>query len=196
MKRAIDCIKSGHDRTEEFPDVYMIIDGYSGKCVRELYTHIGGAPTRLQASTRYIDYEKKGVEVVTPHSIEKNNEAMEVWCKAINEIKMAMGALKALGIPNEDLTNLLPLAYKTKMVWKVNLRTLIHFMQTRLCARAFWEIRELSTDICEALRGYSEEWNEIVESLFVPKCIAAGYCIESKSCGLKPKKEEFFKFKK
>ena len=194
LKRAFDCINSGHDRTEEFPDVYMIIDGYSAKACRELYTHIGGAPTRLQASTRYIDYEKKGVEVVTPHSVANQELAKEAWDETIEAIKTGMSKLKALGIPNEDLTNLLPLAYKTKMVWKVNLRTLIHFMQIRLCSRSFWEIRELSTDICEALRDYSKEWNEIVESLFVPKCIAAGYCIESKSCGLKPKKEEFFKF--
>ena len=40
--RALDCIERGHERTEEFPDVYCVIDGYSAKCVREIYTHIGG----------------------------------------------------------------------------------------------------------------------------------------------------------
>ena len=58
IKRAWDCIESGHGRTEEFTDVYVVIDGYSAACLRELYTHIGGSPTRLQASTRYIDYAK------------------------------------------------------------------------------------------------------------------------------------------
>ena len=55
-KRAIDCIESGHGRVIEFPDVYMELSGYSAKVIRELYTHIGGQPTRLQASTRYINY--------------------------------------------------------------------------------------------------------------------------------------------
>ena len=192
-RRAIECITSGHDRVLEWPTVDLIVDGYSAKCIRETMRHIVGTSV-LQASTRYIDYEKKGVEVVTPHSVANQELAKEAWDETIEAIKTGMSKLKALGIPNEDLTNLLPLAYKTKMVWKVNLRTLIHFMHMRLCSRAYWEIRELSTDICEALRAYSEEWNEIVESLFVQKCIAAGYCIESKSCGLKPKKEEFFKF--
>ena len=114
ITRAIDCIKSGHGRVEELPDVYLVIDGWSAKMMRELYTHIGGSPTRMQASTRYIDYEK-GFDVITPPSIESNNDAMEVWCKAMNDIKMAMGALKALGIPKEDYTNLLPLAYQSKM---------------------------------------------------------------------------------
>jgi thymidylate synthase (FAD) len=35
IKRAWDCIDSGHERAEEFPDIYMVIDGYSAKCLRE-----------------------------------------------------------------------------------------------------------------------------------------------------------------
>lgn len=56
-KRGIDCLENEHGRTFEFPDVYAVLDGYSARVIREWYTHIGGAPTRLQASTRYIDYE-------------------------------------------------------------------------------------------------------------------------------------------
>ncbi len=196
IKRAWDCIDSGHERTEEFPDIYMVIDGYSAKCLRELYTHIGGAPTRLQASTRYIDYEKKGVPVITPISILRNAEALRTWNGAIEEIKSAMSKLKDLGIPNEDVTNLLPLAYESKMVWKVNLRTLVHFMQKRLCTRAYWEIRNLSVDICEALSKYSEEWEDIVRALFVPECEFFGYCREAKSCGRMIKKEDLLKLSK
>lgn len=55
--RGIDCLESGHGRTFEFPDVYLTLEGYSARVIREWYTHIGGLPTRLQASTRYIDYE-------------------------------------------------------------------------------------------------------------------------------------------
>ena len=56
-KRGLDCLSNEHGRTIEYPDVYMILDGYSARVIREWYTHIGGSPTRLQASTRYIDYE-------------------------------------------------------------------------------------------------------------------------------------------
>ena len=67
--RGIDCLESGHGRTFEFPDVYLTLEGYSARVIREWYTHIGGLPTRLQASTRYIDYEH-GFGYVTPPSIE------------------------------------------------------------------------------------------------------------------------------
>ena len=77
-KRGLDCLSSNHGRTFEFPDVYMIIDGYSARVIREWYTHIGGAPTRLQASTRYINYQK-GFDYITPPKVEKNAEALKIY---------------------------------------------------------------------------------------------------------------------
>ena len=188
IKRALDCIHSGHGRVLEWPNVEVIVEGFSAKMMREAMRHIVGTSV-LQASTRYIDYEK-GFDVVTPPAIESNNDAMEVWCKAMNDIKMAMGALKALGVPKEDYTNLLPLAYQSKMIWKVNLRTLVNFMNMRLCSRAYWEIREFSNMLKKAFMEYSPEWEIICKELFVPKCDAVGYCTEAKCCGRRKTKSE------
>ena len=190
VKRALSCIDDQHGRVEELPDVYVVIDGYSAKCIRELYTHIGGSPTRLQASTRYIDYTSADmIDVVVPHSVEKNQIAKIIWDTAIYNITKAMNDLKNLNIPNEDLTNLLPLAYCTKMVWKVNLRTLINLFNMRLCSRAYWEIRELCDDLKKELSNYSEEWKTL-SKLFTPRCEQLGYCPEKDSCGRKKKKNE------
>ena len=190
VKRALSCIDDQHGRVEELPDVYVAIDGYWAKCIRELYTHIGGSPTRLQASTRYIDYTSADmIDVVVPHSVEKNQIAKIIWDTAIYNITKAMNDLKNLNIPNEDLTNLLPLAYCTKMVWKVNLRTLINFFNMRLCSRAYWEIRELCDDLKKELSNYSEEWKTL-SKLFTPRCEQLGYCPEKYSCGRKKKKNE------
>ena len=71
-KRGLDCIESGHHRVLEYVNVEMVLDGYSARVIREWYTHIGGAPTRLQASTRYINY--KNFEYVIPPTVEKNEE--------------------------------------------------------------------------------------------------------------------------
>ena len=72
-KRGLDCLQSGHGRVMEYVNVEMIIDGYSARVIREWYTHLGGSPTRLQASTRYIDYES-GFDYVIPKSISKDKE--------------------------------------------------------------------------------------------------------------------------
>ena len=189
-RRGLDCIKSGHGRVMEYVNVEMIIDGYSAKVLREYYTHIGGSPTRLQASTRYIDYSKgEGFNYVTPNSIKNNYKVNEDWEKIMKTIDNHIRFWISSGmIPIEDATMALPLAYSSKMVDKRNLRNLIDMSRQRMCSRAYWEYRELFKDICNALREYSDEWKWIVDNLFHAKCDEVGYCTESKSCGRKPKR--------
>ena len=85
MKRAIDCIASGHGRTMEFPDIHLILDGYSARVIREFYTHIGCLPTRLQSSTRYVD--AKSFKYVTPPSVFKNEKAKQVYDETMEHIR-------------------------------------------------------------------------------------------------------------
>lgn len=186
-KRGMDCIISGHGRTWEYPQVYMVIDGYSARVIRELYTHIGGAPTRLQASTRYINYEK-GFDYVVPPGIDKNKEADAIYKKAMNDILHAMQELEKAGIAREDIAMLLPLGMQSKVVLRTNLRNLIDMSHQRLCTRAYWEYRQLMRDMIDALSGYSDEWKYLTEHYFVAKCDVSGFCTEKKSCGRKPKK--------
>ena len=103
-KRGLDCIESEHGRTWEFPDVYAIIDGYSAKVLREWYTHVGGSPTRLQASTRYINYSKNdGFKYVTPPTIKKNTKAYYEWIDTMSYINdMISKFINMYNIPVED----------------------------------------------------------------------------------------------
>lgn len=181
-KRGLDCLNSEHGRTTEFPDVYMILDGYSARVIREWYTHIGGLPTRLQASTRYIDYEH-GFEYVTPPSIKNDDEKHNTYCNAMSKIQDALRELDGLGVPREDSAMLLPLAMTTTVVCKYNLRNLIEMSHQRMCTRAYWEFRQLFGDFAKALSDYSPEWNTIVSGYFKPKCEYLGRCPEKKSCG-------------
>ena len=96
----------------------------SARVIREFYTHIGGAPTRLQASTRYIDYED-GFDYIVPHTIADNPEAREIYVQNMIITAENLRRLDALGIPREDSANLLPLGMTTKMVCKMNFRTLM-----------------------------------------------------------------------
>lgn len=186
-KRGIDCLVSGHGRTWEYPQVYMVLDGYSARVIRELYTHIGGGPTRLQASTRYIDYEN-GFAYVVPPTIANNEEANKIYIHAMDEITAAMQQLEARNIPREDCGMLLPLGMESKVVLRTNLRNLIDMAHQRLCTRAYWEYRRLMSDMMRELSDYSEEWKYLVDHYFVAKCEVAGYCTEKKSCGKLPKR--------
>lgn len=180
IKRALDCIDSGHGRSAEYADVYCIIDGYSARCIRELYTHIVGT-TRLQESTRYVN--ENNFSYYTPPSILQDEDSYGLYADCMKYIKEVYKKLIDNNIPKEDVANILPLGMNTKIVWKINLRALIHFFNMRMCNRAYKEIRDLCHELSKELKAYSDEWNLIGSKYFVPKCTAnEGRCTEKNSC--------------
>ena len=187
-QRGMDCIDSGHGRVLEFVNVEMVLDGYSARVMREWYTHIGGAPTRLQASTRYINYGE--FEYVVPPSIMKNPTAFDLYTATMKTIGQMIKQLEDMDmpVPREDAALLLPLGMTTRVVDKRNLRNLVDMSRQRLCNRAYWEFRVLFHDIMFALKQYSAEWSMLVDTQFMPKCDVTGYCLEKKSCGRRPKR--------
>ena len=195
-KRAISCIKAGHGRVLEYVDVEMVISGASARCLRELYTHIGGSPTRLQSSTRYVS-EEQGFGYYIPPKIENNEELKPIFVEGMENIQKTYNALMARKATKEDAANILPLGMESKMVWKINLRALINFMNRRLCTRALKEIRDLSVEIKNQLAAKNEEWAWIAENLFVPTCEIYKYrnpnlvfCPEQQCCGKHKKIED------
>ena len=185
-KRGLDCIKANHGRALEYVNIETIIDGYSARVIRELYTHIGGAPTRLQASTRYIDYSD--FDYITPSSL-KTDVEKDIYDNVMYVISKAAQALEKRGVPKEDIGLMLPLGMTTRIVDKRNVRNVMDMSRQRLCSRAYWEYRELMKNYLDELSKYSEEWATLIPMIMMPKCDMLGYCPETYSCGRKPKKE-------
>ena len=180
-QRGLDCIKAGHGRVMEFVNVEMIIDGYSARVIREWYTHIGGAPTRLQESTRYVDCEN--FDYYIPPTINNDFVRKTSYISLMALLKRSYQKLIDDGASKEDAAMILPLGMKTKIVDKRNLRNLVDMSRQRMCGRAYIEYRQLFFDISKALSDYSPEWKELVDMLFYPKCKELGYCPEKHSCG-------------
>lgn len=186
-KRGKQCIEDGHGRVEEFPDIIMELDENSIKVMREFYTHIGGLPTRVQESTRYIDMKTRGY--FTPPKITGNPNAEYIYHTRMKMIFEAYEDLVALGIPKEDASMILPLGMKTKIVVKMNTRTLLDMAKVRMCTRAYHEYRKLMNEIKDELSKLSPEWKELTD-MMKPRCEITGYCEEHHSCGRKPKRGE------
>ena len=186
-KRGITCIKNNHGRVLEYVNIEAIFEGYSARVIREWYTHIGGAPTRLQASTRYIDYSD--FDYIIPKSI-KTQEQSATYCAIMNEIRDSSQKLEKLGVPREDIGLILPLGMTTKIVDKRNIRNVMDMSRQRMCTRAYWEYRELFDDYLNELANYSEEWATIIPMIMMPKCEMLGYCPEKYGCGKYPKAVE------
>lgn len=188
IQRAKSCIRSGHGRVMEYADIEIVISEMSARCMREIYTHIVGT-SRLQASTRYIS-EESGFGYFTPDKAEGNTDYHETMA-AIQE---GYNRLLSAGVPKEDAANVLPLGMESKMVLKINLRSLVNFMNMRLCSRAYHEIRKFAIELRRMLSEVNCEWKWIADSILVPKCEmykyinpSACFCVEAQCCGRHPK---------
>ena len=184
------CIKSGHTSVTEFCDFTFHIEGVSRALSHQLVRH--RIASYAQRSQRYCSED--GFEYIAPDKIYTNKEAWEVYGATIRKIKNAYKSLQEIGISNEDARMILPNACTTAIEVKMNLRSLMNFMNERLCNCAQWEIRELAQLMRKAV---IEQVPELADYL-VPKCEKNGKefgaCNESKSrsCGRHPRLEEIF----
>ena len=89
------CLNSGHTRVAEFADVTLLVDNYSARVIREVYTHVVGT-SRVQASTRYIKYDDLKFGYYTPKSIKNNEDALDIYEEAMQNISTNYKKLLAL----------------------------------------------------------------------------------------------------
>lgn len=180
-QRGLDCLKSNHGRVMEYVNIEVVLQGFSARVIREWYTHIGGAPSRLQSSTRYINYEN--FPYVIPPKIQHNQEALQIYKDLMSNISLAIQQLRNLGIDREDCGMVLPLCMETVVVDKRNLRSYYDMSHQRLCNRAYWEFRQMLNQLFKELSAYSSEWEYIIKTYMKPKCKYLGFCPEKKPCG-------------
>ena len=115
----------------------------------------------------------------------------EVYEEAFQKSIESYKTLQEIGVKNEDARAVLPNACPTKIIFTMNLRSLGHFMNERLCSRAQYEIRKMALLMIEELKnsqnsmGLNDEEMDIILSLCVPKCESGKikFCPEHKSCG-------------
>ena len=142
-----------------------------------------------QQSQRYVQMDD--LPIVMPSFSYVNDEETK---KTLQEIVMQTAAytenayadLIAFDVKPEDARCVLPNFVATQIVVTMNLRSLLHFFEERMCYRAQEEIRvvaDMMYDIC----------NEILPCVFEeagPKCMMYKRCPEHHPCGKKPYKRE------
>ena len=171
------CIRSDHTSVTEFCDFTFHVSGVSRALSHQLVRH--RIASYAQRSQRYCSED--GFKYVTPISIENNTEALVVYKTIMRDLEYKYKQLQELGIPNEDARMILPNACETVLEVKMNLRTLMNFMNERLCTCAQWEIRQLAQE----MRRLVLEVIPQLEPYLVPKCERCGkefgFCMETKS---------------
>ncbi len=107
-----------------------------------------------------------------PESILADPSALEVYRDTMESIQWAYNELASRGIPLEDARNIIPLAASHRLVWKLNLASLIHIVGKRGCwilQLGLWE--PVIRGMVEAL---AEQIHPIFRRIIDPPCISHG----------------------
>lgn len=182
----------GHESPLEHVSFTFAVEGISRACSHQLVRH--RIASYSQQSQRYVDLEKT-FEDVTPPSIREEWETFNIYEGAMQSIyenyvklaklleqryiKRGMDKREANKKAIEDARYILPNACETKLVFTMNVRTLLNFFEKRCCTRAQWEIRNLANEMLKQCRQVSP----ILFNKAGATCVK-GYCKEGDmSCG-------------
>ena len=195
----------GHHSPLEHCTFTFAVEGISRACSHQLVRH--RIASYSQQSQRYVKLDK--FDYIIPTAIENNEFAKDIFLNAMEQDQKAYnGIVEELmneyiassgytlaSIPRseynrleklaiEDARYVFPNACETKILFTMNVRTLMNFFTHRCCDRAQWEIRDLANEMLIQVK-------EIAPTLFKKagaSCVR-GKCPEgSMSCG-NPKKD-------
>lgn len=155
----------GHESPLEHAVFTFAVEGISRACSHQIVRH--RIASFSQQSQRYVNLMNDFI-YITPPEIEVFDEANKEYIEAMNFAfekyvlisKLLMDRYIYEGMDKkdaekkaiEDARYVLPNACETKMVFTMNVRTLLNFIKHRDCERAQWEIRELTRDMVTELR--------------------------------------------
>ena len=180
----------GHHSPLEHVSFTFAVEGVSRALTHQLVRH--RIASYSQQSQRYVNLDKT-FDFVYPNAILEeglSSEYAEVMdyihekyvdlTNKLEEKYLARGMDKRSANKKaiEDARYVLPNACETKIVFTMNVRTLLHFFEKRCCSRAQWEIRNLANEMLRQCR-------EISPTLFnnAGATCKRGYCNEgSMSC--------------
>lgn len=185
IKIVKDCIKSGHCSVLEFANFVFKIEGIDRSISHQLVRH--RIASYAQESQRYVDMTESLYSF--PYNI--TDEQLDIMSDTFGFIQEGYDRLIQSGMKKENARSVLPNACQTAICVSMNLRSLTHFMNERLCMRAQRPIREMAKTMIEAIKvrqndiELTDEELNLILGLFVPKCESGSiiYCPEHNSCG-------------
>ena len=134
-------LKNGHESVIEHETitVRIICDrGVSHEIVRH---RIG---SYSQESTRYCNYQSKGVQFIEPLFFTASSLKYNAWFWAMEDAERHYLSLLAAGATPQEARSVLPNSLKTEIVITYNLREWRHFFRLRCSPKAHPQMREIT----------------------------------------------------
>lgn len=171
-------MNSGHLSTIEHANFTFAVEGVSRALTHQLVRH--RVASFSQQSQRYVKFKDGEFEFVTPPKISANAELKKKFEEKMKEIGTFYEEMLEANIPAEDARSILPNAAATKIVFTMNARSLLNFLEHRLCIRAQAEIREMANKMLELVKPVAPN----IFKFAGPTCETQKICWEGDlSCG-------------
>lgn len=158
-------VKSGHHSVLEHASATFRISGGSRAMTHQLVRHRLMAIS--QQSQRYVNESQ--FDYVVPPSIQKNDEAKQLFLQYMDNIAEMYRRLKVMGLKNEDARFVLPNACCSEIVISANFREFRHIFKVRCDKHAQWEIRYAAMKMLQILLGHAVSVFEDMASLIDPE---------------------------
>lgn len=169
-------LKTGHTSPLEQVVFEFAISGVSRAFSHQFVRHRVGISFEQQ-SQRYVTYRDGTYPYVTPESIRKAGLEAD-YERHLAEAGALYARMVEAGVPAEDARFLLPNAAATNFKVTVNLQSLLHICDLRLCTRAQWEFRKVAA----LMRAEVLKVEPMLGRMLQPKCgeLRLGYCDEER----------------
>ena len=152
-------VNRGHEAMIEhvgFSVKFVVDRGVSHEIVR--HRHFSFA----QESTRYVNYNKKGMEFIQPKPVDVP-EMYRLWKDMIYYAEIYYNKMIELGVKPEMARTILPNSLKTEIIVTGNMRQWRHFLKLRTHNTAHPQIREVAVPLLEELKQKLPELFDDIE---------------------------------
>ncbi len=143
-------VKRGHESVLEHENITVRFICDRG-VTHEIVRHRLVAYT--QESTRYCDYNKKGVTFIRPPFWDKDSELCITWFAAMDHAERAYNYLIENGATPQEARSVLPNSLKTEIVCTANIREWRHILTLRCSKAAHPQMRQIMVPLLKDLKS-------------------------------------------
>ena len=133
-------IKSGHESVLEHENITVRFICDRG-VTHELVRHRIASYT--QESTRYVNYTKRGMQVIKPCFWNMDDGCYTAWLFAMRNAETAYNALIQAGATPQEARSVLPNSLKTEIVATMNIREWRHVLRLRTAKSAHPQMQQI-----------------------------------------------------
>jgi len=133
-------ISRGHESVLEHISLTVMFVCYRG-VTHELVRH--RLVSYTQESTRFCNYQKRGVVFIKPCFWEEDSPLYECWFTAMAAAEVSYNYLMSNGATPQEARSVLPNSLKTEIVTTANIREWRHILRLRTAKTAHPQMREL-----------------------------------------------------